>query len=108
MLSSAIVIPSMIFLLSAAGVGGLLLAVFYRRITVGSALDRQVEMISASVAASIKQAGADNTISRKRSVEDTLREAAEKQGPRRRRASSRLSPLGCGRLTWDGARSPTT
>jgi tight adherence protein B len=95
MLSSAIIIPSVIFLLSAGGVGGLLLAAFYRRITVGSALDRQVELISASVAASIKQAGADNTNSRKRSVEDTLREAAEKQ---RAKAKKSVKPSLAARL----------
>jgi len=78
MLSPAL-IPFVIFLLGACGVGGVLLAAFYPWVAAGSALDRQIELISASGVGAARQGGAADDSRRKRSVQDTLREAEEKQ-----------------------------
>jgi tight adherence protein B len=76
-LSSAI-FTFLIFLLGACSVGGLLLAAFYPRVAAGSALDQQIELISATGVATTRQGGAADDSRRKRSVEDTLHEAEEK------------------------------
>jgi tight adherence protein B len=62
----------LIFLLGACGVGGLLLAVLYPRITAGAALDRRLRLISVT-----------------RTVEMTLREGDQRQ---KLRAKSRANP----------------
>lgn len=69
--------PFLIFLLGACCVGSLLMAAFYPRIAATSALDRQVEIISAGSVAAAR--GTRDGKPRKRSVEETLREAAEQQ-----------------------------
>jgi tight adherence protein B len=69
--------PFLIFLLGACSVGSLLMAAFYPRIAATSALDRQVEIISAGGVAAAR--GTRDDKPRKRSVEETLREAAEQQ-----------------------------
>jgi tight adherence protein B len=69
--------PFLIFLLGACSVGSLLMAAFYRRIAATSALDRQIEIISAGSVAAAR--GTRDDRPRKRSVEETLGEAAEQQ-----------------------------
>lgn len=86
MLSSAIV-PFLIFILGAGSVGGLLLAAFYSRIVGASALDRQVEFISSSGGMAIRQGVPAGDSRRKRSVEDTLRDAEETLKAKARKSS---------------------
>jgi tight adherence protein B len=77
MLSSAIFVP-LTFLLGACSVGGLLLAALYPRVKAGAALDRQLELISATGTAVALRGRATDDSRRKRAVEVTLREAEEK------------------------------
>ena len=84
MLSSVIFLP-LIFLLGACSVGGLLLAALYPRLKAGAALDRRLVSISTT-----------------RTVEVTLREAAEKV---KFKAKSRAKPsllvrMRQGNLSW--------
>src|SRR3984893_12398329 len=84
MLSSVIFLP-LIFLLGACSVGGLLLAALYPRVKAGAALDRRLVSISTT-----------------RTVEVTLREAAEKV---KFKAKSRAKPslllrMRQGNLSW--------
>lgn len=69
--------PFLIFLLGAGGVGSLLMAAFYPRIAATSALDRQIETIAAGSMAAVRRTRDGKP--RKRSVEETLHEAAEQQ-----------------------------
>ena len=77
MLSPAI-FALLIFLLGTCSVGGLLLAALYPRFAAGSALDRRLALISLATGPATLQEGAPEEGSRKRSVEETLREAEEK------------------------------
>ena len=56
----------------------LLLAALYPRVKAGAALDRQLELISATGTAATLRGGATDESRRKRAVEATLREAEEK------------------------------
>ncbi|HEX2134499.1 MAG TPA: type II secretion system F family protein [Microvirga sp.] len=85
MLTSA-ALPVLVFLLAACSVGGLLLAVFYPRVAGASPLDRRLEQIAASAASAASEGRADES-RRKRSVEDTLREAEERQKAKARRSA---------------------
>src|SRR5260370_30038101 len=77
MLSSVIFLP-VTFLLGACGVGGLLLAGLYPRITAGAALDRRLEVMAAAGTVATLRGGATDDSRRKRALEVTLREAEEK------------------------------
>lgn len=69
--------PFLVFFLGACSAGGLLLAAFYPRVRAGSALDRRIELVIGSAAASLPRESDER--SRKRPVEEILREADEKQ-----------------------------
>jgi tight adherence protein B len=77
MLSSGIFL-ALTFLLGAASVGGLLMVALYPWVTAGAALDRQMELISATGTAGTLRGGATDESRRKRAVEATLSEAEEK------------------------------
>ncbi len=75
---SSVIFLSLIFLLGAGSVGGLLLVALYPRVKAGAALDRQLELISATGTVATLRGGATDESRRKRAVEVTLREAEEK------------------------------
>ena len=74
---SSVMFFSLIFLLGACSVGGLLLAALYPRVKVGAALDRRLKFISATGTVATLRGGATDDGHRKRTVEVTLREAEE-------------------------------
>lgn len=78
-MSSSALFPLLVFLLGTFGVGALLLAAFYPRVAGPSALDRRFERLAALEPASGAQPTDAAEGSRKRSVEETLREAERKQ-----------------------------
>lgn len=77
----------LIFLLVASSIGALLLAAFYPRVNGRSALDQRLERLSSSSPPA--RANAAGERARKRSVEETLLEAEEKQ---RAKARKRTKP----------------
>ena len=87
----------LVFLLGACSVYCLLLAAFYRRIEAASPLSRRLALISAAGAAA-KLQGLDETI-RKRSVEETLRDAARAKSSK----PSLAIRLRQAQLTWSKA-----
>jgi len=89
----------LIFLLTACSAQCLLLAFLYPRLAAGSPLNRRLRLISAAGAAA-KLQGIDES-SRKRSVEETLREAEEKLRASARSAKPSLSArLRQAKLNW--------
>jgi tight adherence protein B len=98
MQSSAIFLP-LTFLLATCGVGGVLLAILYPRLTAGAALDRQLEVIAGTgTAATPRGAPLDP---RKRALEMTLREAEEKRKSRDKRSKpSLLLLMRQGNIRW--------
>jgi len=81
-------IALLIFLLVACSIGALLLAALYPYVNRGSALDRRVDLLL-STSGTPTRAKATGERARKRSVEETLLEAAEKQ---RAKAKKRPKP----------------
>ena len=101
------VIPLLIFVLGACSVGGMMLAAFYPRVMISSALDRQIELISPSGIIATRPGNASDASRRKRSVEDTLREADEKQRAKAKKSVKpslttrlRQADLGWGKNTY--------
>jgi tight adherence protein B len=80
-------LPLLVFLLVASSIGALLLAAFYPHVSRGAALDRRVGVLATS--GSPTRANPVGESTRKRSVEETLLEAAEKQ---RAKAKKRPKP----------------
>lgn len=74
---SPVVFAILVFLLGTLSVGGLLVAVLNPRVAARSPLDRRLALISVKAATSSKRDAPDES-SRKRSVEETLREADAK------------------------------
>ncbi len=92
----------LVFLLGACSVYCLLLAAFYRRIEAASPLSRRLALISAAGAAA-KLQGLDETI-RKRSVEETLRDAEQQAKARAKSSKPSLAMrLRQAQLTWSKA-----
>jgi tight adherence protein B len=94
-------IPVLVFLLAACSVGGLLLAVFYPRVAGSSPLDKRLAQITASAAAASADVKGDES-RRRRSVEETLREAEKKQKVMAKRSAkpSLAIRLGQAGLRW--------
>ncbi len=76
-------LPLLVFLLVASSFGALLMAAFYPQISKSSAVDRRVERLSTSGLATRKSSAGERA--RKRSVEETLLEAAERQKAKAKR-----------------------
>ena len=91
-MTSSLLLPIAAFVLASASVGGVLFALFQPRLAGGSPLDRRVEAIAASRAATVRVAEGTADKARKRSVESTLREADERQkGSERRKYKPSLA-----------------
>lgn len=91
----------LIFLLGTCSVGGLLLAFLYPRMAAGSALDRRTALIAAETEMAIRKEASDQS-RRKRSVEETLREAEEKLRTKTKRSTkpSLLIRMRQAELSW--------
>jgi tight adherence protein B len=101
MLSPAI-FALLIFVLGTCSVGGLMLAALYPRLATGTKLDRRIALISAAGETAILQRSADDEHNRKRTVEDTLREAEEKLSAKSKRSTkaSLLIRMQQAQLSW--------
>jgi tight adherence protein B len=102
MLSSSVIFLVLTSLLGAGSVGGLLLAALYPRVRSGAALDRQLELISATGTLASPRGGTTDDSRRKRAVEVTLREAEEKL---KFKAEKRFKPsllvrMRQGKISW--------
>lgn len=94
----SLILAGLIFLLTSFSAGGLLLVAFYPRMGGRTRLDRRVDAV-APPTAPVKEPGAREE-ARKRSVDDTVREAAEKQQPGKTRKASLLARLRQADLAW--------
>ena len=103
-------LPILAFVLCAACVGGILLALFYSRIVGGSPLDRRIEAISTPFAALAGTGNAAGETTRKRSVKATLRDADEiqKAKARKRFKPSLSMRLRQADITWTPLRYQLT
>ncbi|MFO1087111.1 MAG: type II secretion system F family protein [Reyranellaceae bacterium] len=86
MLPTAVLVL-LIFLLATCSAGSLMLAGLYPRLVGRAALDRRIAAISAAIAESAGAAKGNDGTQRKRSVEETLREAEEEVGVKLKRNS---------------------
>lgn len=76
-----------VFLLGTCCVGALLMAVLYPRLAAASALDRRLALISVPAGTAALKGGVPEESRRKRSVEETLREAEAKLNARAKRSA---------------------
>lgn len=104
---SPLVFVIAVFLLGTCCAGALLLAVFYPGMAAGSALDRRLALVSVSTTPAGLEKGAPEEARRKRSVEETLREADEKLVASAKKGTKpslsdrlRQAELGWGRRTY--------
>ena len=102
-----IILVAVVFLLSTCCVGALLLGVLHPRLASASTLDRRLALISVPAGPSRPKVGAPEESRRKRSVEETLREADEKLHARAKRSTKpslsirlRQAELGWGKRTY--------
>lgn len=82
-----VILVVVVFLLGTCCVGALLVAVLYPRMAAASAFDRRLALISVSAGPASRKGDVPEESRRKRSVEETLREAEEKLGARAKRSS---------------------
>jgi tight adherence protein B len=101
MLSFAILLP-VIFLLSMCSVGGLLVAAFYPRLSAGADLRRRSDRIAPTRTAATTPLNSIGENRRKRSVEETLRDAEDKLKFRSKEHSkpSLLTRMNQGNVGW--------
>jgi len=82
-----VVLAVVVFLLATLCVGAILLAALYPRLAAASALDRRLALISTPAGPAALKNGVPEESRRKRSVEQTLREAEEKLAARAKRST---------------------
>jgi tight adherence protein B len=82
-----VILVAVVFLLSTCCVGALLLGVLHPRLAAASTLDRRLALISVPAEPAVPKSGVPEERHRKRSVEETLREADEKHSARAKRST---------------------
>jgi len=82
-----VILAAIVFLLSTCCVGALLLAVLHPRLAAASTLDRRLALISVPTRPAGLKGNVPEEARRKRSVEETLREADEKLSARAKRGT---------------------